>query len=192
MKIDKDIILKGNWCETSVTLCLPTKSDFNEWVSLRKNNINYFKPWEPKRNDLYLLEKTYLKRLRGYNKMVRSGKALPFNVFRSKDMRMVGVCNILDIQRHISQTAKIGYWIGERYAGLNFGKSAVSAVTNFCLDELSLNRVEAAVMVKNTPSISILKALGYKKEGISRQKLKINGKWEDHYIYSRIASDTFI
>ena len=107
-------------------------------------------------------------------------------------MRMIGVCNILDIQRHISQTAKIGYWIGERYRGLNFGKSAVSAVTNFCFNELSLNRVEAAVMVKNAPSISILKALGYKKEGISRQKLKINGKWEDHYIFSRIASDTLL
>jgi ribosomal-protein-alanine N-acetyltransferase len=105
---------------------------------------------------------------------------------------MIGVCNILNIQRHISQTAEIGYWIGERYAGLNFGKSAVSAVTNFCFDQLSLNRVEAAVMVKNAPSISILRTLGYKKEGISRQKLKINGKWEDHYIFSRIASDTFL
>jgi ribosomal-protein-alanine N-acetyltransferase len=192
MKIDKNITLQGNWFEASVTLRLPIKSDFNEWVSLRRNNVNYLKPWEPERNDSYLLEKTYLKRLRGYNKMFRSGKVLPFNVFRSEDMRMIGVCNILNIQRHISQTAEIGYWIGERYAGLNFGKSAVSAVTNFCFDQLSLNRVEAAVMVKNAPSISILRTLGYKKEGISRQKLKINGKWEDHYIFSRIASDTFL
>ena len=192
MNIDKNITLQGNWFETSVTLLFPIKSDFNEWVSLRRNNANYLKPWEPERNDSYLLEKTYLKRLRGCNKMFRSGKALPFNVFRSEDMRMIGVCNILNIQRHILQTAEIGYWIGERYAGLNFGKSAVLAVTNFCLDQLSLNRVEAAVMVKNAPSISILRTLGYKKEGISRQKLKINGKWEDHYIFSRIASDTFL
>ena len=59
MKIDKNITLQGNWFETSVTLRLPIKSDFNEWVSLRRNNVNYLKPWEPERNDSYLLEKTY-------------------------------------------------------------------------------------------------------------------------------------
>ena len=57
MKIDKNITLQGNWCETSVTLCLPMKSDFNEWVSLRKHNLNYLKPWEPEEMTLYLVKK---------------------------------------------------------------------------------------------------------------------------------------
>ncbi len=191
MKINKNITLEGNWCGASVVLCQPVKSNFNEWVSLRKHNQEYLKPWEPEFNNLKLVKKHYLTRLKSYNKMARLGKALPFYVFRSKDKRMIGVCNILDIQRNISQTAKIGYWIGKEYSGLNFGKSAVLAVTNYCFNELSLNRVEAAVMVKNAPSISILKALGFKEEGILRKNLKINGNWEDHYIFSKILSDNY-
>ncbi len=35
-------------------------------------------------------------------------------------------------------------------------------------------------MPRNTPSLSLVKKLGFHEEGLAKQYLKINGQWEDH------------
>ena len=43
-------------------------------------------------------------------------------------------------------------------------------------------------MPDNRASIRVLKKAGFKKEGIARENLKINGKWTDHQILAIINS----
>lgn len=50
--------------------------------------------------------------------------------------------------------------------------------------EYDLHRVEAPVMPKNKASIKVLKKLGFREEGITKQMLKVNGVWEDHIRWS--------
>jgi len=35
-------------------------------------------------------------------------------------------------------------------------------------------------MPKNEASLGVVKRLNFKKEGVAKKYLKINGKWEDH------------
>jgi len=54
---------------------------------------------------------------------------------------------------------------------------------------LGLHRIEAAVQADNLPSIKVLEASGFCREGMARGYLKINGVWQDHIIYALLSGD---
>ena len=118
---------------------------------------------------------------------MQQDRAFPFHIFREETL--VGACNITHIDRGTAQSAKLGYWIGENYAGRGFARASVQAVSEFCFSGLGLHRVEAAVQSDNSASIKVLEASGYQFEGTARGLLKINGTWRDHDIYAKLSQD---
>jgi ribosomal-protein-alanine N-acetyltransferase len=54
---------------------------------------------------------------------------------------------------------------------------------------LRLNRIEAATLEENIASKNLLKKIGFKKEGVLRKYLKINGTWRDHILYGLLEND---
>jgi ribosomal-protein-alanine N-acetyltransferase len=54
---------------------------------------------------------------------------------------------------------------------------------------LQLHRVEAACIPDNIRSIRVLEKAGFQREGLLRSYLRINGAWQDHYLYARISDD---
>ena len=66
---------------------------------------------------------------------------------------------------------------------------AVRAVSNFCFDQLGLNRVEAACLVNNDPSARVLENCDFSREGLARNYLKINGQWRDHLLFALLKGD---
>ena len=55
--------------------------------------------------------------------------------------------------------------------------------------DLRLHRIEAAVLKHNKASRRLLEKIGFIQEGICRSYLKIDGKWQDHIMYSLIKND---
>lgn len=70
---------------------------------------------------------------------------------------------------------------------------ALQSALQFIFNEIKLHRIEANIIPRNTPSIRLIENLGFMNEGLSKQYLKINGVWEDHYRFAKlnpaIASD---
>jgi len=54
---------------------------------------------------------------------------------------------------------------------------------------LHLHRLEAACIPVNLASIRLLTKCGFRQEGLARRYLKINGRWEDHLLFGRLADD---
>jgi ribosomal-protein-alanine N-acetyltransferase len=54
---------------------------------------------------------------------------------------------------------------------------------------IGLHRIQAAIMPHNEPSIRVAEKAGFQREGYARRYLKLNGKWEDHYLYAILADD---
>ena len=52
-----------------------------------------------------------------------------------------------------------------------------------------LHRLEAACLPTNTPSRSLLAKAGFQQEGYAREYLCINGLWQDHLLFARLAGD---
>ena len=64
---------------------------------------------------------------------------------------------------------------------------ALSNLLNYMFSTLGLNRVSANYMISNTASANLLEKLNFKIEGRARHYLKINGKWEDHILTSKLS-----
>lgn len=170
-----------------IQLSHPRWADFEAWVALRRESLEYLRPWEPDVSTAGLNRSAYRARLARLKRLVQQDRAYPFYVFR--EATLIGACNITHIERGTAQSARLGYWIAEKYTGRGFARAAVKASTQFCFEGLNLHRVEAAVQVDNAASIKVLKAVGYKFEGTARGLLKVNGAWRDHDIYARLRED---
>ena len=172
-----------------VELRQPRWADFEDWAGLRRSNKNFLSPWEPDWSDAHFSRNSFKARLASYNRMIEQGTGYPFHIFAGADLRLVGACNITQVQKAPAFSAKLGYWVGEEFTRQGYTRAAIRAALKFCFDDLGLHRVEAAVQASNTPSISLLNDVGFKHEGTARAFLKINGRWRDHEIYSRLSSD---
>lgn len=169
----------------------PKWADFEDWAELRRENQNFLTPWEPSWNAAHMTRSSYRARLSKFKKMAGNDEGYPFHIFRAADQALIGACNITRVQRGPAQQCQMGYWLGEKYARKGFARAAVRAASEFCFNELGLHRIEAAVRPENEPSIKLLEAVGFKREGSARGYLKIDGEWRDHDIFARLSSDHF-
>jgi ribosomal-protein-alanine N-acetyltransferase len=67
--------------------------------------------------------------------------------------------------------------------------AAVNAVIPFAFGTLKLHRVEAACIPGNAASIGLLEKTGFRREGLARQYLCIDGVWQDHLLYAKLETD---
>ena len=89
----------------------------------------------------------------------------------------------------MSQTATLGYWVGEPYARRGYTTEAVALVLGYAFGELELHRVEASCLPNNAASRGVLDKLGFTREGLARGYLRIEGAWRDHDIYAMLKED---
>ncbi len=185
----KDIELYGQAPGGGVRLRSPKWADFEDWANLRRENEEFLTPWEPEWDPNHLNRNSYKTRLGALKRMAQDGRGQAFHIFRDSDNRLIGACNITQVQGHPAHSADLGYWIGQNYSRQGYARAAVRAAIRFCFDELGLHRIQAAVQPSNTPSVNLLEAVGFTREGTARGYLKINGQWRDHDIYARLSGD---
>jgi ribosomal-protein-alanine N-acetyltransferase len=96
---------------------------------------------------------------------------------------------LTNIRRGVAQAASVGYWIGGPFARRGYMTAAMKALMPFSFQGLRLHRVEAACIPTNAASIALLERSGFRREGHAREYLCINGAWQDHLLYARLADD---
>ncbi len=108
---------------------------------------------------------------------------------RSEDGRVVGVFNLSEIVRGNFQSAYLGYYAGEPYAGRGYMTEGLRLVLRHAFENLKLHRVEANIQPTNAASIRLARRAGFTQEGFSRHYLKIGGRWRDHERWALLAED---
>jgi ribosomal-protein-alanine N-acetyltransferase len=172
-----------------VVLRAPQMADYPEWATLRDQSRNFLQPWEPIWPIDDLSRGAFRRRIRRYLEDQRADQSYSFFLFRKSDGVLVGGITLANIRRGVAQAGSIGYWMGQPYAGKGLMGSAVRALVPFCFGSLHLHRLEAACIPTNAASIRLLESCGFAREGYARQYLCINGIWQDHLLYARIAPD---
>jgi ribosomal-protein-alanine N-acetyltransferase len=172
-----------------VSLRAPQMNDFNEWVALREASRDFLVPWEPIWPTDDLTRGAFRRRLKRYAEDVRSDQAYPFFIFATEGQRLVGGVTLTNIRRGVAQAGSIGYWVGAPFARRGFMTAALLALVPFAFQGLRLHRIEAACIPTNAASIALLEKSGFKREGYAREYLCINGAWQDHLLYARLADD---
>lgn len=172
-----------------VYLRVPQATDFAQWSSLRERSRGFLTPWEPLWPADDLTRAAFRRRLRRYARDMLADSAYPMFLFRSSDHVLMGGLTLSNVRRGVCQAASLGYWMGQPYAGQGHMKAALSAFLPLAHELLHLRRIEAACMPSNQPSIHLLEACGFTREGYSREYLCINGVWEDHLLFARLRRD---
>ena len=171
----------------AVLLRHPTAGDYAEWAEIRARSRSHLTPWEPSWAHDDLSHGMYRRRLRAYARDIRDDVSYPYFIFDASLGTLVGGMTLSNVRRGSAQTACLGYWMGAPYAGRGYMREAVSTLLPVVFGTLRLHRVEAATMINNAASIRVLEVCGFEREGLARSYLKINGRWEDHILYARIA-----
>lgn len=170
-----------------LTLRQPVAADYGEWAELRALSRAHLTPWEPTWAPDDLSRAMYRRRLRAYAKDVHNDVSYPYFIFENKTGALIGGLTLSNVRRGSAQTASLGYWMGAPYAGRGHMRDAVGIVLPMAFNVLRLHRIEAATMLKNFASMRVLESVGFEREGMARGYLKINGRWEDHLLYARLA-----
>jgi ribosomal-protein-alanine N-acetyltransferase len=172
-----------------VLLRVPTPADFHEWAALRQESRTFLEQWEPRWAKDELARAAWRRRIRRYREEYEAGSALAFFIFEREHGKLIGGITMGNIRYGVSQSAQIGYWMGESYAGKGFMQDAISVLLAHAFGTMRLHRIEAACIPGNTRSIRVLEKAGFTREGLLRSYLRINGAWQDHYIYGLVADE---
>lgn len=167
----------------------PLMGDYVAWAELRALSRAHLVPWEPAwpRDDLS--RSGYRRRLRHYQREARDDLGYAFLLFDPATGTLMGGVTLSNVRRGVTQSATLGYWLGLPFVHRGHMTEAVRAVTSHSFETLRLHRVEAAVQPVNEPSIRVLERAGYEREGLARRYLKINGAWQDHYLFAAISDE---
>ena len=167
----------------------PKRRDALKWQKLRMSSKSFLVPWEPSWDASSCTRRAYLRYFKNSNYLANMDRAYSFLIFKTDDKTLLGGINIGNVRRGVSQSASLGYWIGEKHSRNGYMKEALKLLIPSLFVDLRLNRIEAATLEENIASKNLLKKIGFKKEGVLRKYLKINGTWRDHIIYGLLEND---
>ena len=167
----------------------PKRRDALKWQKLRMSSKSFLVPWEPSWNASSCTRRAYLRYFKNSNYLANMDRAYSFLIFKTDDKTLLGGINIGNVRRGVSQSASLGYWIGEKHSRNGYMKEALRLLIPSLFVDLRLNRIEAATLEENIASKNLLKKIGFKKEGVLRKYLKINGTWRDHILYGLLEND---
>lgn len=175
--------------QDGVELRVPEMADYETWAALRLESRAFLVPWEPAWPQDDLTRTAFRSRVKRYIRDIESDSAYPFFVFRAHDDRLIGAITLSNVRRGVAQAGSVGYWIGSSFVRQGYMTSALSALMPFAFGHLHLHRIEAACLPVNQASIRLLTKCAFRQEGLARRYLKINGRWEDHLLFARLADD---
>lgn len=150
-------------------------------------NKMHLESWETMREKNFYTSSYQKKLLEAEYNMIMKSKMLRFYLFlKNNPEKIVGSVSITNIQRGAFQSCSLGYKIHKDYCNLGLGKEAVGQVKEIIFRDYGLHRMEALVHPDNVPSIALLEALSFQREGIAISAAMLNGQWQDMYRYALV------
>jgi len=118
----------------------------------------------------------------------QDSKAIRFSIIKMESNEIIGSCgyNSLDFE---NAKAEIGYDIAKSFWGRGYASEAINSLLDYAFSSLKMNRIEAKVVPENLNSIKLLQKLNFTFEGTLRQSERVDGKFNDLNIYSKLMSD---
>lgn len=116
------------------------------------------------------------------------GTCYGFAIALSESAQLIGYAALNDVDREHSQ-AEISFWIGGEFEGEGYVTEAAGRLVGFAFDQVGLNRLCAFHMVRNRGSGRVLEKLGFRHEGLLRERVRKWGVFEDVLAWGLLRSD---
>ena len=117
-----------------------------------------------------------------------AARACRFSIRERSSRRFLGVIG-LEAFAHLHESAELGYWLRMDACGKGVMTEAGRAVLDWAFGPVNAHRVRVAAATDNHASLSVIRRLGFKFEGIARQAERCNGRWLDHAVFALLVTD---
>ncbi|MEC0303383.1 GNAT family N-acetyltransferase [Terribacillus saccharophilus] len=161
-----------------IKIRLIKEQDAAELLSLELRNKEFFQLYTSERDEYFYTLDGQQERIDRAIASAAEDTGYYFVILLDGDI--IGIIMLSEVVRCNLQSSWIGYFLDKEQNGKGYMTEAVRQVVGFAFDELNFHRLEAGVMPHNIGSIKVLLKAGFHKEGIAKQNVKINGKWQDH------------
>jgi len=167
----------------------PNVWDRKQWVALRAESKDFLVPWEPYWPADATTKSAFKRRLKQQRRDWQLGRNYGFYIFDNQTNQLLGGITMGNVRYGVVQGANIGYWIGAPYVRQGYMAETIQLILEFAFQHLNLHRIEAACLAHNEASRKLLIKSGFQEEGVAREYLCINSRWQDHVTYSILPTD---
>lgn len=155
------------------------RSDAKDLIAANRESQSHHLPWVASFTDQAGFDGWFSRTLVGANVGLVAREAATNEI--------VGVVNINEIVAGVFQSAYLGYYGMQRFAGKGHMTETLRAAVDYAFRDLGLHRLEANIQPGNTASIALVRRVGFQKEGFSPRYLRIDGEWRDHERWALLA-----
>lgn len=168
------------------------ESDRPEFIRVHEVSGDHFWRWFPSRPPGFTIagrfEQSYSRGRTGEP----AGTDFP-RVAVTADGRIAGFFNLSQIFRGPFQNAYAGWAVSLDAVGKGLATEGVNALLDAAFSPaplgLGLHRVQANVVPTNTASTRVAEKCGFRREGLAIRYLEINGTWQDHAMFAKLADE---
>ncbi len=118
----------------------------------------------------------------------RKGDRFQFGLERKLDRQLIGTCTLHQIHEQ-NRRAEVGYALGRPFWGEGYMHEALVAWIGHAFLLLRLHRLEADIDPRNEASARSLARLGFRREGLLRERWIVDGEVSDSAVYGLLAAE---
>ncbi len=118
--------------------------------------------------------------------------AYNFAIETIEDSKYIGGCGVnrLDWKNSV---ATVGIFIGDKnYWGKGYGTDAMKVLVKFIFEQMNINKVKLFVYSFNERAVKSYEKCGFVREGVLRQEMFRDGKYNDEYVMGILRDEYFI
>lgn len=154
-----------------------------------QRNYAFFKPWSPRSSVQYHGVNEWKIRIRECLNKQQAGTAANFILLDDSQESILAHCNLSQIFYGPFKACYMGYGVDECNEGKGLVYQSCLHTINYAFKTLKLHRIMANYMPHNNRSAALLERLGFVVEGLAKDYLEINGRWENHVLTSLTNSN---
>jgi len=118
----------------------------------------------------------------------KENRGIRWGIIIKADNELVGTCGYYDWNKTVRR-AEIGYDLNPTYWRRGIMTEALHVVLKHGFEEMELNMIQAIIDSMNIVSMKLVHRLGFKKEGVLRQRSFFNGEFRDDVCFSLLKKE---
>jgi [ribosomal protein S5]-alanine N-acetyltransferase len=111
-----------------------------------------------------------------------------WGVERKEDGRLLGTCTLFHLDER-NMRGEIGYCLHSGYWKQGYMREALAALFDYAFGTLKLRRLEADIDPRNENSLRIVGKLGFRQEGLLRERWNVDGEIQDSAFLGLLARE---
>ncbi|GAD79201.1 ribosomal protein S5-alanine N-acetyltransferase [Vibrio ezurae] len=147
-------------------------------------NKAFLKPWDPIRDDAFYTIVGWKYKITRLAELEKLRQGLYLLILNAEQTRVLGIITFSNIVGYPFHCCNLGYSLDEEEQGQGLMYHSLIKACEFAFSTYKLHRIQASYLPHNLRSAQVLRRLGFVKEGVAKDYLLIDGRWQDHVLSS--------